>query len=533
MATDSPEASPIITTYLQHLQSRQLSTLEAAEILRMLQHIPPAQQLCEQLRSKLQDQLHPEWIMTAGLAEVFAVIDALHAGDPAIPSGEQLAAVAKRLVSCEAAVGGPYLDEHGQIAFLGNAYIANCLVWMAAPLPNITRYLHDAVSDPAPQYLSSASRLLQLTVLARSQPQQAAQHIEHLTVTATVDDDPRLLALYILHSRGIQAPERRRGTADQPEAYAKAAIRQQAKIPYRHLTEPLHGLAQASLDKVFRADTDNEIVLLAYFFAQALGNADQLLPAHTRNLLGAANVHAWLAYVIYDDFFDDEGQPALLPLANIAMRAMLDCYRQALPDKQSFQEFIHASMVVVDSANSYEMKHLRLAVTERSITIQDIPAVPLQLLADRALLHCFGPLGVMALTVAPGSPQWETALKAFRQYLIARQLADDMHDWLEDLRAGHVSYVVSRLLRDMSLSPGVHNLQALIPVAQQHFWQITLPHICTVTLQHLQSARQAFGHLPLHGTPDNIWYFLDKIEASTQSALAQRAQSQTFLQHLS
>jgi hypothetical protein len=538
------------TACLKQLAGRRLSTLEAAEVLRILCNVPSAHMLCQELARTLQNTVSPEWISDGDLAKVFAVLDALHGQNPAVLGGREMAAIATRLLASETAVGGPYASQNGEVDLRANAYIANCMTWLAASLPQIEQFLAQALAagQPTLQDLVIVSRAyprLAKTALQRSAQSDVdtaaatyyiAQQIGEVhqaalpnrpAVTAQTDTLILALTLFANHDRS-QPAVIKLGHDNQ-----LGQVIQLAKASYDTLPEPLRGGALTVFNRLLRVDSEHEITLLPHFFARAYTSAAPVSTA-LLNQLGAANIHTWLAYTIYDDFLDDEGQPPLLPVANVALRAAATAYRQVLPGHDSFQKYVSTAFIAVDAANSWEIEYWRYDATKHSITIGGVPRFNnRQLLADRALLHIVGPLAVLAADgKTPLDAVWQHTAKALRHYLIARQLTDDLHDWVKDLRAGHVSYIVAEVLRSLAPPRGVYAFDQLLPAAREQFWQRLLPELCQTIIAHAQQAKK--GLQPYMQTADNqLFSFLDKLEETMQAALNERKQSQDFLRLLS
>jgi len=226
---------------------------------------------------------------------------------------------------------------------------------------------------------------------------------------------------------------------------------------------------------------------------------------------------------------DDEGQPSLLGTANYSYRAMIRHYQHAIPSDKPFQDFVEHCLMQVDEANAFETTFYRLPVAGNIITVKQLPDYKdCNLLADRALFHILGPMAVLSQTgiARIGDTIWSCTLQALRHYLIARQLNDDIHDWIKDLKAGQASYVVTALLRYLNVTPGVYSIMQLLPYAREQFWQHVLPLICNVALEHIAKARSGLRQgLQLTQHNDFLGLF-DYVENSIIAAQKKHYQSQ-------
>jgi len=303
------------------------------------------------------------------------------------------------------------------------------------------------------------------------------------------------------------------------------AVAQKTKQLFDSRTEPLRSLALATVNKVCQADKGFEITLLAYFFGQALKSS-----AHLTNkqytLLGAASVCGWVAYTIYDDFLDEEGTPVQLPIANIAMRSSLDCFRSALSEDNNFQRYVAHIFTEMDEANAWEVHNCRFTVQTDTIIIIQLPKYgKCTVLATRSFAHALGPMAVLAHHTQSTAKKIRYIEAAFRHYLIARQLSDDIYDWPDDIQAGSASYVVTMILRDMRLQPGTYTLSILLTAMRKQFRHTTMIRTCELALNHVRAARRSFAKYELLQTSNSIYTFLDDLELSLHYSLDQHTKA--------
>lgn len=289
---------------------------------------------------------------------------------------------------------------------------------------------------------------------------------------------------------------------------------------------------QAIIKRTVQADTEHEIILLPQLFNQSLL---QPLPAAAFDCLthlGAANLFGWAAYTIYDDFLDNEGITKQLSAANVALRASLRHFKQALPQKSSFQAWVDKTFDHIDNANTWETHHCRMVVTAKgNLLIEHLPRYGNSLsLADRSIGHTLGPTGVLAaLGIEPEDPRATAVQLALRHYLVARQLNDDLHDWEQDTRAGIVTYVVTKILHELKVKHENHRLSALIPRMQRQFWHHTLPAICRLIRTHAAAARHAAASSHLLKEFNCITQLADNIDASLAQTLQEQHKAERFL----
>ncbi len=456
--------------------------------------------------------LQPTWIKTAPLIDVFLGLNVLHERRPAAVTGVMLGAAVQRLVACEVQPGGPYATAPGVVDLVANACIAVFIGWAGKPLPGLLEFL--------------------------------GRHYDTMMLTtATAPFDGRKVALSPL-AAGLLAAH----SADPAMAGERAAathLTDWGPAARRVLDEAERVLADVP-DEVLRhsrkvlqtfdhGDDRGEVRLMSTFFAQALASVSGDVRFWT--MLGVANMHTWLAYTIYDDFYDNEAQPHLLPSANVSMRLAQRLYLEAV-EGAAWQQFVSEVFDRVDAANAWEVTRCRFEVDGDRLIIKSLPDMGnWEYIADRAYFHALGPMAVVARCgILPGDSQWQAVWRGFGHYLVARQCNDDLLDWRADLQAGQSTPVVLSLLRYLGVNEGAHSFSALMPQASQVFWRDVLPEICKLALERIALARQEFTESGLLGLDrqghlkrGEFTALLEYIEGSLHEALAARQQSQEFL----
>lgn len=273
-----------------------------------------------------------------------------------------------------------------------------------------------------------------------------------------------------------------------------------------------------------------EIMLLPQTFYRSLRQSTPLADELFIDL-SLANAYGWLAYTIYDDFLDDEGNPRRLSVANVVLRRSLQAFMRALPDNKQFQQVVLQTFDTIDAANHWELTQCRFAVTGDVIIIETLPRYgSLHRLADRSLGHALSPLAVLAAQgISLTSPAGRHVLLALKHYIIARQLNDDAHDWRSDLMAGRITAVVAQLLQELAVPVGKQQLSLLIPQAEKQFWHTTLPIICERIAYHGRLSRRALKQSRLLADNNPLLALLDRIDASVKETQATLKQTEVFV----
>ena len=553
-----------------------LSIPDCAIILDALPAAPELVSVRSMLAQQLASKLQPPWIADGDLYEVFAALTALWQYDQTKVSGEQLAWAIQRLIASEAAIGGPYYSA-GILAIPANTQISLFMDLVAKPLPNVEAFIRHIIAGQQFEPIINDHPFLLYLLLRASDgpgiPRYIAKHWQtpswqspayQVMTLLTFDDknpsaaiaqnlvkiqeaqlDSGLWHDAILKTPGQQLAISALAVAALSRCYhsqtqdnsatlerRQSTIKQAGHALFEGFSEPLRSTALELLDQICNADKNFEVTLLPQLFAQAL-NSPRPLTADQSTSLGLAGLCGWIAYTIYDDFLDTEGDPAKLPVANIAMRASVACFEKALPQNKHFQQYVARAFAAMDEANAWEIAYCRLRVADDRLYINKLPDYGnANILAERSFPHVLGPMAVLAIdSQANTSTQVHHIESAFRHYLIARQLNDDLQDWSEDIRAGQVSFVATAILNDMRATANEYYLPELLPAMQKTFRQFTMPKICRRILLHLEQARKSFTKSHLIEPASSMYILLDKLEISVHYSLDKRSKAKALYDH--
>jgi hypothetical protein len=278
---------------------------------------------------------------------------------------------------------------------------------------------------------------------------------------------------------------------------------------------------------IIQADTQGQITDMAGLAARAIGVR---LNGNVRNNLNLGSLNGWIAYSIYDDFFDQEAELQDLAVANHALRQTLRHYLAALPRNVEYQKLIYQALDTIDAANQWEVTNTRAAVKGPKVYAMLPKYGNYAKLAERSWGHMLSATGVlMSAGYGVDSPQVSGLQKFFYHYLIARQLNDDAHDWLEDLSKGHISAVVSLLLKEFR-PEGAIDLKNEQKDLQVHFWQHTIDEVAALANTHLRAARRALSGIGIDS--ENAFDgWLNNLEESTQRALTASHETRKFIKN--
>jgi hypothetical protein len=239
-------------------------------------------------------------------------------------------------------------------------------------------------------------------------------------------------------------------------------------------------------------------------------------------------LYGWIAYTIYDDFLDEEGQPPLLPVANMAMRELVLALRQEADRQPVFGALAWGVLDRQEAANAWEVTHCR-APRQRDLLRGPVPDFgDRRVLAERSMGHALGCLAVtLELGYEAGSPEMTGLQEFFEHFLVARQLSDDVHDWMQDLSRGQVNAVGAYLLQNVSRRE--KTVAGLYEQLERYFWEHGAVKLNEQIVAGIARARAAVRQPAFLEQPEMLEALLAPIEQSVHVAAEQRQRVGEFL----
>jgi hypothetical protein len=274
--------------------------------------------------------------------------------------------------------------------------------------------------------------------------------------------------------------------------------------------------------------------LMAYYMKKALGEKADGISDGSVAEMGLANIFFWTAFIIYDDFWDEDeaADTSVLPIANFYARNYVDFFTSVLPQETGFREFFHRLMDELDAANVWENIHCHTKVEGTKFFIPER-------LPDYGNYDCkYQPaagqvLGPVAMLVRLGygleSPEVRNLIAYFKNYLIAMQLNDDAHDWEEDMKRGRLSTVVTLLLEDLRWPEDTIDLEEDLEELKKVFWFKTISRAAGKAVSHTEKSRQALEAIKILQDIAPLGKITDAAEYVAKKALKEQADTISFL----
>lgn len=234
----------------------------------------------------------------------------------------------------------------------------------------------------------------------------------------------------------------------------------------------------------------DEIALLPHAFSHALTYSHKQKDIRA---LCAASLFGWISYTLFDDAMDGDIDSELrLPLAITCHRNMVRLFRETI-NNQRFDLLFENIMNRLDEANQWEILYARKKITGGDLSSFS-HYIDSSQLAYKSYGHMLACVSQLFLAKEKNITTIHAFITFFHHYLIARQLNDDAHDVREDLEAGHVSYIVSRMLLDFETESCFINSAAVVDSLHKKYWRDTSLIAADEILDHVTKAQHVLEY---------------------------------------
>lgn len=430
------------------------------------------------------------------LFSIFIILSALIKNNPSSVSGHDLGKALRLLASNEVESGGPYKERKtGTINLESNLAIAYFLKLNNVSLEKLDYFLKQ---------------------------------------------NQKKIKLKILLNLFFEKNNIKQNSIKKEEQELTALMLKKAKQRFSNLSTDFRKNALEEINKTLKRNTDKQMSLISYYTFKATGETNQKLIRKLLPDFGLMNIFFWTAFIIYDDFWDEdeEAEAKKLPVANLFARDYISFYTNLFKDKPQFDYLFQKIMDQLDNANNWETNYCRTKIIDNNFIIpQKLPEYGnYDLKFYPAAGQIIGPIAILLLNgYQINSLEIKFLIDYFKNYLIAMQLNDDAHDWEEDLRRGHLSTAVVILLNNWrSLYPNKQkiNLQNDLEKLKEIFWRETIKSVAETALKYTQKSRQALKKMTFLKQPEYLEQFINISENVARQALDERQKGIDLLNEL-
>ncbi|MDB5188506.1 MAG: hypothetical protein JWM92_104 [Candidatus Nomurabacteria bacterium] len=286
------------------------------------------------------------------------------------------------------------------------------------------------------------------------------------------------------------------------------------------LTQHIHG----ALDVLMKKDPHAEVILLPYHFSKNMMCGG----AVSTEQLAVATTLGWIGYTFLDKTMDGEDTIGRLPLA-------AKCIRESYNIFQLFNKD-HGSVVqrILDGIESAVLSEYVTCILQKDgddflmpFTLPDYGDY--QCLAEKSLGFALAPI-ILCLQ----AQEYDQAVlmeRFFIHYLIARQLNDDAHDWLEDLEHGFINSVSVDIIKDWHTQYVSRklNMRHDKKILQTIFWEKHIDTVSTTIVFHCQKASDVLKKITVLADNTFLENLLHPLQHSATEALTERDKVRQFI----
>ncbi len=535
----------IVKTIKGKSDSVPVSTLLEALMLCVLDDLPTepgteelGKMIAESLSLKKGDRL----LASDNIGEGLFVISALSGYYPELIDGSSLAEILMTLTSAESEEGGPYyyrVGEKTDIDLGVNACIAYFLSLQDVSLPSLDNLAEDAIdrNDFESDLFDSPYPVIYL--ISKYYKGERKEKLREIISSIEGDGDfSDLLLKLALKNVSEDEADLREDEMEEDELLMMAMILEKAENRFLGLSGDMRDLAVKAINKTLSGNKDRQMSLMPFYFKKALGERGNDIPDSLIADMGLANIFFWTAFIIYDDFWDEDesADPRMLPIANLFARHYVDFFSSLFPPERDFRSFFSELMDKLDEANNWETIHCRTRIDGSVLFIP--PNLPeyrdYEFKYRPASGHILGCVAILRLLgFEEDSPETENLISYFRNYLIAMQINDDAHDWEEDMRRGHLSAVVTMLLREyISRYPEKKevDMDKDIKSLQEAFWFGTIVSASETAIRHTDLSEVSLEAITVIEDLAPLRRFISISRNIAKKAIKEQADSVRFLE---
>lgn len=540
-----------------------------------------------EVRSKafnwLLSKKNKDFSFDSNLSINFYALIALFKHDSSLFDGNLLAKTLKTLILAESKEGGPYKDDNG-VDLGTNAIIAYFLSLQDVDLPNMQNFFSDFVKKRnfdskliknkyfiiylISKCLKKEKKALISYLLEEKNASQDAlssllilnslidlgcnfldltdeinlikkQEIDSTSIFITnngevVNNSAYLANIFYLELISKKNKEIKKDFLLEKEKTILFSTLELAKKRFKDLPQDIAEIALNRIKKTIKDNKDKQMSLMAYYTKKSLGKNGQKISDQLIAEINLANIFFWTAFVIYDDFWDEdeEQDPKLLPIANFYARHYIEYFSSLFPKETMFNTFFQKLMDKLDAANTWENMHCRAKVIDSKLIIPE--KLPNYGNYDLKFYPSSGHiLGSVALFCFLGYYNEVRPLIAyFKHYLIAMQINDDVHDLEEDLRRGHLSTVVTLTINDFKEKYPYKkeiDLNNDLKEIKEIFWFKTVRNASEIAIYHTKKSREALKSISVIKNYAPLGHYIDIVENVAKSTLNEQVKSIDFL----
>lgn len=523
------------------------------------------------------------FVFDSNLGINFYALIALFKHDPSIIDGSALAKILKTLISAEIKEGGPYKDDNG-IDLGTNAIIAYFLSLHDVDLPNMQDFFNNCIKNKNFEskliknkhfiiYLISKflkkekTNLINYLLKEKNSSQDALNSL--LILNSLIDLDYNQLDLiheinlikkqtinsssvFLVNNKEIINNSASLANAfylelinrinrkvekdffSEKEKSILCLTLELAKKRFKDLPQEISEIALNRIKKTITDNKDKQMSLMAYCTKEALGKNGYKISNQMLAEINLANIFFWTAFVIYDDFWDEDEarDPKLLPIANLYARHYNEYFSSLFPKEMMFNTFFQKLMDKLDTANTWENVHCRAKIIRSKLMIpENLPDYGnYELKFYPSSGHVLGSAALFCLLGY--YDEIKPLITFFKHYLISMQINDDVHDLEEDLRRGHLSTAVTLVINDFKEKYPQKkeiDLNNDLEEIKQIFWFKTVKDASEIAIYHTTKSREALKSIAIIENYAPLEHYINIVENVAKNTLNEQKKSIDFL----
>lgn len=240
----------------------------------------------------------------------------------------------------------------------------------------------------------------------------------------------------------------------------------------------------------------------------------------------SSQTYLWRTLNIYDDILDDGQQIESLPQANFYFRNFLKIFYESKPPPY-LKNKVEKLWQNLEKFHQAELKEGKIFWKNKKIHYhQSSSILKINNLANKSLVLAIMPIVLAShKNLCVNSTQANKLFNFFKYLLITKQLADDVKDWEEDLRAGKLTIATKLILDNLKNKKIKINQKNHIYQARIVFIKISAFTLGQKIIKTAQKARNIANELNIQTDSlilKKMLWPLEKQVLKTQKILAKK-----------
>lgn len=336
---------------------------------------------------------------------------------------------------------------------------------------------------------------------------------------------------FVLEALSLINKSEVKNKTDKEISHFQDSIKTMVQEKFKHYPTQLRDEIDLLINKVIKKDKNGIASLTPFWIYQSLPiKKKRIINKELLVRLGQDSLLGWCSFMLYDQIIDENNKSKLLPLANILCREMeIDFLGLPIDKHTGFFDLYKKIMQEMELCNWSELQELRFNWDKKKLMLRKFN---FDYLAKRSMGYALSSIAIFChLGLNINSEEVQKLINYFKYFIIAKQMNDDAHDWLEDLKMCHINsanyYIIKKYNGNLDkLKIAMANSELI----KKEFWETVIPNFCLKTIEYSDKAKESLLSIKMI-RKKYLLKLNQKNNAIAKMALSERNQTLEFINH--